>query len=295
LAKFLTWLWLLVVLFHVPAWSENNSANGRVAPRLVSLAPSNTELIYSLKGEKSLVGRCNQCDYPEQCRSLEVLGSFTSANAEKLARVKPDHILTVNGQEPVTNSLRHLGFTVTEINNSKLKNIAGNLRVLGSLTGTASRANQLAGSFERSLQNLSAIVASSKSQPTIFFCIWPSPLLTVGESSFLNDCITVCGGKNIAADLKTPYPHYSLESLIVKNPDVIVLPYESRTQHLESRSPWSSLKAFRDKKVFYLPEAKSDMLARPTLRITHGLAWLASKLHPDAAQRLQEWDRLNLL
>jgi iron complex transport system substrate-binding protein len=258
-------------------------------PRLVSLSPSNTELIYSLKAERSLVGRCNQCDYPPECKSLDVMGSFTSANLEKLARVRPDRILTVSGQESVGSTLKHLGFNVTELNNNKLAQISVNLRILGNITGSDKRAQELASGLDKCLADFSGIIASSKTRPRIFYCIWPNPLLTVGSNSFLNDCITICGAKNIAGGIKNPYPHYSLETLLVQNPDVIVLPYEARAQHLETRAPWNSLKAFRDKKVFYLPDAKSDMLARPTLRITRGLAWLATLMHPEIAPQLDVW------
>jgi ABC-type Fe3+-hydroxamate transport system substrate-binding protein len=284
-------IWIIILAAQIAAWAGSTVPSQPMPPHMVSLSPSNTELIYSLGAQNHLVGRCNQCDYPPQCKSLEVVGSFTSANLEKLARVHPDRILTVSGQEAVTSSLKHIGFKVTELNNNRLHEIPNNLRTLGALTGSDQRAQELASQFEISIKDLSAIIEGSKTRPSIFYCIWPNPLLTVGSSSFINDCITICGAKNIAGEIKTPYPHYSVERLLLKNPDVIILPCEARAQHLERQSPWNSLRAFREKKVFYLPDAKSDMMARPTLRITHGLAWLATLLHPDAADKLKTWER----
>jgi iron complex transport system substrate-binding protein len=281
----------MLLAAQIAAWGGSTVPSKPTSPRVVSLSPSNTELIYSLGAQNHLIGRCNQCDYPPECKSLDVLGSFTSANLEKLARVHPDRILTVSGQEAVTSSLKHLGFKVTELNNNRLSEIPNNLRTLGGLTSSEQRAQELASQFETSIKELSAIIAASKARPAVFYCIWPNPLLTVGSGSFINDCITICGAQNIAAEIKTPYPHYSVERLLLKNPDVIILPYEARAQHLEKQSPWNSLKAFREKKVFYLPDPKSDMMARPTLRITHGLAWLATLLHPDDADKLKTWER----
>jgi iron complex transport system substrate-binding protein len=281
-------VFLVLLLLHQVAFAGT-------APRVVSLSPSNTELVYSLDAQNTLIGRCNQCDYPPQCKNLEVAGSFVSANAERLVRLKPDLVLTVSGQESMTNAVQKLGFRVTQLSNNRLSEISNNLRTLGGLLNQPQRGTALAAKLDTVFNELSTVVHQAKSQPSVFFCVWPDPLLTVGSNSFLHDCITKCGGTNIAADTKTPYPHYSLERLLLKNPDVIILPAASKQSRLESRAPWNSLKAFRDKRVFYLPEPRNDLLSRPTLRIIPGLSWLAARLHPELAAQLSAWEQRSAL
>src|ERR1700722_18807201 len=78
--------------------------------RIVSFAPSNTELLYSIKANDKLIGTCTSCDSPKDVNHKERIGTFTSANLERLSRLKPDIILLVNGQETLANTLRRSGF-----------------------------------------------------------------------------------------------------------------------------------------------------------------------------------------
>ncbi len=115
------------------------------------------------------------------------------------------------------------------------------------------------------------------------------PLLTIGNSSFLNDAITKCGGINLSGNLPQPYPHYSAERLVIDNPDTIVLPYEASQLKLFTGFPWNKLRAYTEKRTYYLPAPKDDMLARPTMSILDGLYWLAIKIHPELRSQLDEW------
>jgi len=105
----------------------------------------------------------------------------------------------------------------------------------------------------------------------------------------LNELIVIAGGKNIVTQSTKGYPHYSLEKLLLANPDVIIFPFEARESSLPQKSPWTSLKAVKQKRYFYLPNQNNDRLSRPTLRITAGLYWLAIKLHPELEPQLKTW------
>lgn len=260
-------------------------------PRLVSLAPSNTELVAALDATDELVGVSNYCDYPDKVRSIARAGSFISADMERLTRLKPDHVLLVSGQEQLAAKLKHSHFDTIVLNNNQISDIAKNLKQLGQITGKQQKAAVLSQRMQDSCTALNTIIKSSKVKCRVFYCVWPSPLMTVGKASFLDDVVTACGGTNIAGDIPQAYPTYSLEKLVLTNPDLIIMPYEAKNQSFIKKAPWTSLKAVKQNRVFYLPSAKKDMLARPTLRLLTGMAWLTSKIHPELQEQIKDWQQ----
>ena len=259
------------------------------ARRIVSLAPSNTELLYSINADDCLLGVSTHCDYPPAAKNKEKVGTFTTVNLERLAQLMPDAVLLVNGQEQLADSIRRHNFNAVILNNDSLAQIPANIRMLGSLTGRSDTAAEAADSLSRSLNQLAAIMGRIAWKPTVFYCVWPEPLLTVGGKSFLNEVITATGGTNIAENMHSAYPQFSVERLVLANPDVVVLPYQARGQRFLSRPPWTYLGAVVHHHVYFLPEPAKDNLARPTPRILDGLYWLAIRLHPELVGRLTSW------
>lgn len=247
--------------------------------RLVSLAPSNTELLAALKAQDSLVGVCTYCDFPASVSQVTKAGTFVSANLEKLKSLHPDYVLLVSGQEALAATLDRNHFQTIMLENKKLEDIGKNILQLGRLLGKEEEATNLKTKLDKELAAFRE-ENSKKSQTSVFYCVWPKPLMTVGSGSFLDEVITACGGRNIAGQIKNAYPTYSLEKLVMQNPDVIILPHEAKGQSFLKQAPWKDLKAVKESRVFFQPEPRNDMLARPTYRIMEGLNWLAERLHP---------------
>jgi len=279
--------------------SDNNKTASQAGPvnrpsssaRLISLAPSNTELLCSIGAKSEIIGVCSFCDYPQDITGINKVGTFVSANLERLCGLKPDYVLLVSGQEMLSSQLMHNHFKTVVLDNTHLENIATNLQKLGQLTGKTKEASYAAHNFELSLGALRTIVPPDKAWPTVFYCVWPQPLMTAGRDCFLNEVITACGGINIAGDVAASYPRYSMEQLVLKNPDVIILPYEAMGQSFLTKAPWTMLKAVKEKRLFFLPDQKHDMLSRPTLRVLNGMAWLTSILHPERQGQLAAWQK----
>ncbi len=266
-------------------------STGVHAPRLISLAPSNTELLCSIGAGEEIIGVCSFCDFPQNVAGVPKVGTFVSANLERLSRLKPDYVLLVSGQEMLTSQIAHNHFKTVVLDNTHLHNIGPNLQKLGQLTGKSAEAEAAAGNFDLAVKALKAIVPAGKDSPTVFYCVWPQPLMTAGRESFLNEVLTTCGGTNIAGDLASSYPRYSMEHLVLKNPDVIILPFEAKGQSFLEKPPWTMLKAVKEKHLYYLPDQKHDMLSRPTLRVLKGMAWLAAILHPERQAELALWQK----
>jgi iron complex transport system substrate-binding protein len=273
--------------------SLKTSVDETRAPRLISLAPSNTELLCSIGAASEIVGVCSFCDFPGSLADVSKVGTFVSANLERLSRIKPDRVLLVSGQEMLAAQLSHNNFKTLTLDNTHLENIATNLRALGRLARRDSEAKTVAADFEEALKGLQAIVqpAAAKRAPTVFYCVWPQPLMAAGRDSFLNEILTTCGGVNIAGNVPAAYPRYSMEQLVLKDPDVIILPFEARGQSFLEKAPWTMLKAVKEKRLYFLPDQKHDMLSRPTLRVLKGIAWLTAILHPEVAPQLNEWQK----
>jgi iron complex transport system substrate-binding protein len=279
---------LLTLLCSNSTWSEAAAPDKATTPiRLVSFAPSCSELIESLKAGNCLVGVCKFCEITHGER-VQRVGDFTMANMEKLAQLKPDAILTVNGQETLTHSLIKNGFKVITFSNSRMSDISHNLIEIGTLTKHSDSARILAKNFEESVSELRILCAKGK-RSTVFLCIWPQPLLTAGSTSFLNEAVAICGGNNIAASLKEPYPSFSQERLVIANPEVLIMPAEAQTATYLKRAPWNELRASKENRVYFLDKGISDKLNRPSIEVVDGLYWLASKLHPELAKDLSAW------
>jgi iron complex transport system substrate-binding protein len=264
------------------------AGSGRQYERIVSLAPSNTEIIYSLGAQDKLVGRSKFCDYPPQVKEKPVLGDFVSPNIERLAQAKPDLVLLVNGQETSAGLLKKHRFNTAILSNLRIEEISRNVRTVGTMTGTAAQAEKLALHFEKKVATLRDILKSSK-RPKVLFVAWPQPLMTAGGASFVNDCITTSGGVNAAGEIKGSYPHLSKERLLLSAPDVIIFPHEAESQTFWKHPPWTSLKAIQEKRFFFLPANQVDGLSRPTLRVIDGLYWLTGRIHPESRSAIDNW------
>ena len=275
--------------------SAHSLKSPAAASRLISLAPSNTELLCAIGAKSEIIGVCSFCDYPRDISKIKPVGTFVSVNMERLCRLKPDFVLLVSGQEMLASQLAHNNFKTVILDNSHLANIAKNLKTLGTITGKTDEANHTATTFEQALCGLKSVLqtagASQEKRPTVFYCVWPQPLMTAGRDSFLNEVITACGGTNIAAEVPSSYPRFSMEQLVLKNPDVIILPYEARGQSFLTRAPWTLLKAVKEKRLYYLPDQKHDTLSRPTIRVLSGMAWLSTILHPERNAELEAWQK----
>jgi iron complex transport system substrate-binding protein len=274
--------------FERPAFAQTENNKDGQKTRIVSLAPSNTELIYSLGAQDKLVGISSYCSYPPETKSKPKVGSFVSINWERLARLKPDVVLLVQGQESLSFQLKKHNVKSIVLNNKSLDDISKNLVEIGKICGRSEKAAKLADGFKTNIAGLSETVKNEPKRK-VFFCVWPKPIVTVGGDSFLNDVITACGGTNIAAHAKSGYPKYSPEKLIASQPDLLVMPYESRNTNFSTTPPWSLLSATKKKNVYHLPDREHDFLSRPTLRIYGGLYDLARQLHPAKVSSLKTW------
>jgi iron complex transport system substrate-binding protein len=259
--------------------------------RIVSTAPSITELLYALGLGDRVVGVTRFCRYPPEAQSKPKIGDYTSPNLEAIAALRPDLVVIQTNPIHLGDRLRSLKLHVIEIDQENIAAIHKSIRALGTATGTEPRAAQLSDTIRDGLNNVRARVSGTP-HVRMMFVIGRSPnrldgLVVVGHASYLNDVIEIAGGENVFRDALAAYPKVSLEEVMARNPDVIVdMGDMSDTvgvteQHkrdvvgLWDRIP--TLSAVKRHRVFAVA---SDIYVVPGPRVTDAARAFAEMLHP---------------
>jgi iron complex transport system substrate-binding protein len=258
------------------------------AQRVISLAPSNTEILFALGAGDKVVGRDEFSDYPAEAKNVaSVGGSMGEYSLEAIAALKPDLVLAseLNSPELVV-SLEKLGLTVYYLSNPKtFEELYTNLETVATLTGRD--ATKLTDSLKARVTAVDEKIAPLSSRPSVFYEVDatdPSKPYTAGVGTFINLIINRAGGANFTelAGITDPYPQVGLELLVVTPPDVIILGdsmWGTTPEVVAERPGWDALLAVTEGRVFPFDD---NLVSRPGPRLVDGLEALAKLLHPEA-------------
>ena len=246
-------------------------------PRVVSLAPSITEIICALGGERMLVGRTSACDYPPGIvTNIPIVGGFGAPSMEALLRTRPTLVLDVDLEdETIIRSLSNLGIKHQRLKCERVDDIPVVVKKTGVLLGLEERAGQLAGLLARQITELRMAARKTPSGgiiPTVFAEIWSDPLLTAGSRSFISEVITLAGGKNIGSEVARDYYPVSAEWVVAHDPDIIICLDLATVDSVAARAGWSGLKAVRAKRIY--AGLNEQLILRPGPRVLEGIAVL---------------------
>ncbi len=247
------------------------------AQRIVALAPHIVENLYSAGAGDRLVGVVSYSDFPAQARSLPLVGSFNAFSLEQILASKPDLILmwgSGNGAGALE-KLERLGIPVYVSELRSLDNIPASIRRLGQLAGTEAHSETEAQRLEDGFARLAAEYGAAPPLP-VFYQIWHQPLQTVNGEHLISQIITLCGGRNIFADAATLAPQINLESVLARNPRVIVAG-GMETAHPEWLEHWRQYPGLRALSGGLL-SVNPDLIQRPTARALDGARDLCRKL-----------------
>ena len=251
------------------------------AARVVSLAPANTEMAYAVGGGSKMVAGTSYDDYPAAAKALPKIGDFANPSVEKIVSMQPDLVLAAGGiQASLRSKLENLGVQVYVVDPTSLDQTMTDLQNLGLVMGTSVTADALVEKMKADIKAVTDKVASLP-KPTVFFEVYPKPLMTTGTGTFIDDLITLAGGTNIAAGAGSGYLNFSSEVLFKDDPDVYIAPIGSQADpgQISQRPGYNQLKAVIDKRVFTIAD---DLVVRPGPRLVQGLQQLARMFHPDA-------------
>jgi len=259
-----------------------------IPQRIISLAPSNTEILFALDLGSKVVAVDDFSDYPVEAKALpKIGGSSGKYNFEQIVALKPDLILAAEITSPETlQKLQDLKLTVAVISVTKTSfdSILNNITLTGQMTGQVEQAKRVTSAMRQKTDAIKSKVATAKTQPRVYWELDasdPAKPFTVGPGNFVNDLITLAGGVNVFGTASKPYPQISIEQVVTVNPEVIILAdaaYGVTVDSVLKRSGWENIDAVRNKQVYPI---NSDLTNRPGPRIVDGFEAVAQLIHPE--------------
>jgi iron complex transport system substrate-binding protein len=243
--------------------------------RLVSLCPSNTELVAYLGATDMLVGVDNYSDWPSPVTTLPRLGPDLSIDMEKVASLKPDLVLaslSVPGMEKNIAALERYGIPYVIFNPSTLSDISNDLQTLGKLIGKEEAATTITQRISRLVESYSD--PSPSQRPTIYWEWWPKPIFTPGAGNWLTEISHLAGGINGFWDDPRASVQTTWEDVLQRDPDHICLvwvgvdPAKVKKEFVLKRPEIETLTAFKNNSIHILPE---PFFCRPSPRLYTGL------------------------
>lgn len=257
--------------------------------KIVSLAPHNTEILFSLGLGEKVVGVTTYCDYPEEARAVEKIGSYGEFNLERIVELEPDLVLVYGrGNEDENKTLRNAGIKVLGFQPESIDEVIEDMRTLGRITGSNEEAVKLTNSM---IEKKNEIIEKIRDEEKVrvFYEIWHEPLQAAGEGSFIGELLTLAGGENTGADGDIEenmggYPIFDLEQLIEKNPEVYLTSGNMPEKDIESikdRPGYEEISAIKNNRIYIFEGDEANIVSRPGPRIVEALEIIAKSIHPE--------------
>jgi iron complex transport system substrate-binding protein len=258
--------------------------------RIISLSPSNTEMLFALGLGDKVVGVTKYCDFPQEVENLkesgnvEVVGRYADPDLEKILSLRPD--LVVASQKHGSNVvplLEKQNIPVFVVDSKNLSGILLCIERLGKITGKATEASALTQQMQSRIKAISDKVSSLPGEK-VFYVVWHDPVKTAGYGTFGDEIIEKAGGVNIFHDL-SGYAEVDTESIAVRNPGVIITctgmvqGADKPFQWAETESVLNLTDARKNGRIY---QAEGDLITRAGPRIVDGLEMFAKFIHPEA-------------
>ncbi|WP_139490794.1 cobalamin-binding protein [Brevibacillus dissolubilis] len=255
--------------------------------RIVSICPSNTEILYYMGLGDLVVGLDDHSDWPPEWQHLPRVGPDLTIDMEKVQALAPNLViasLSVPGMEKNIDELVRLGIPHIVLNPSKIDDIPEDIRLVGRATGYEERAEQLARDFSEKIAMFRQATAQVTNRPKLFWEWWPNPIYTPGRDNWLTDVSEIAGAVNVFADYETDNVKATREMVSERDPDHICVVWcgielkRIKPSMITDREEWQEMTAIVKGQVHLLEEG---LYCRPSPRILEGLEKLIGILHPD--------------
>ncbi len=261
--------------------------------RIVSTAPSITELLYALGLGDRVAGVTRYCTYPPDALKKPKIGDYVNPNVEAIAALKPDLVIVQTNPVRLTERLRRLHLNVLEVDQQDIAAIYESIREVGQATGAAARAAELIDRIRGGLDEVRARAANLTPEK-MMLVVGRTPgrldgLIVTGRTSYLNEVIGIAGGENVFRDARAAYPQVSLEEVLARDPQVIVdmgdmgddaaITAARQREVIELWRRLPSLAAVRDHRVYAIPPGGFLV---PGPRVVEAARELFAILHPES-------------
>jgi len=257
------------------------------ARRVVSLAPSATEILFAVGLDSEIVGVTTFCDYPPAAKAKPKVGSSIQ-NLEAIIGLKPDLVLAVKSEiirPDVLAKLEQLKIPVFILAPKTVEDILGHIGMIGGLVGRDREARTVVQGLRDRLQEVRSRMASAK-PVRVFYVVNTDPLLSVGSGSFIHQMLELAGGENIVGQTTLAYPKVSIEEVLRRDPEVLLFPVGTSEGIPEAEQQrwrkWTTLSAVAHNR---LRQVKAELVNRPGPRVVEGIEALARAIQPGVVFR----------
>jgi iron complex transport system substrate-binding protein len=253
--------------------------------RIVSLAPSITEVVFSLGKQVLLKGATQYSNDPPAARLLPRVGSYVRLDVEKIVALRPDLCLAIKDGNPLhtITKIESLGIPVYVVDPKSLADIMEMINGLGDILGAADRAGRITLDMRARIKRVSDKLTGKIDRPKVFFQIDAEPIVSAGSDTFIHELIIMAGGLNLAADVGVAaYPKFSWEDVLSFQPDVVIVASMAGGFSEETLKAgwyrWPQLAVVKNNRVHVVD---ANLVDRPTPRLIEGLEVFARIIHPE--------------
>lgn len=247
------------------------------AARIASLNPTTTEFLFAIGAGSKLVGRDSYDEWPAAAKALPDLGPGISPNVERILAARPGAVIlyATNDNRAAARELRAAGVRVVGLKIDRLADFHRAAAMLGALAGDTAAARLTVDTVERTLARVRAASAALP-HPRVLWYLWDNPLLVLGSGSYQSELLAIAGGTNVYADRAAPAATVSLEDVLTRDPEVILLD-SGKTALLRASPRWRTVTAVRTGRMIEIDDA---LLNRPGVTLGMAARSLAIALHP---------------
>ncbi len=256
--------------------------------RIVSLCPSNTEILFALGLEGRVVGVDSHSDYPPEAKRLPRVGPDLRINMEKVKALEPDLVvasLTVPGMERNIEALERMELPYIVLNPHSIGEMLDDILILGEITRTLKEAQTIIEKINYTIESIRSKVEKTCYRPRLYWEWWPKPLIAACRLSWVNDMSEIAGGLNVFSYIEKTSSIVEESEVFKQDPDIALICWcgdkmqkRMSEDKILTRHGWKVIKAIRDKRVYCIPEC---LFGRPGPRIIDGLEMLSQIIHPE--------------
>lgn len=250
--------------------------------RIVSLAPSATEIVFALGAGDRLVAVDDFSDFPAEAKAVPHIGGFRTS-AEKVVSYTPDLILAISsGNLPA--QLDALSQPLIIFDPSDIEGVYRNIAIVGKMLDREAEAQKLVADMRVRIDAVGQKAATAKSKPRVLHEVDstnPAQLFVAGPNNFIDSMIKIAGGVNVAADAAVKYPKFSPEQIVARDPEVIILAdakFGTTPQMVRARPGWSAIAAVKANAIYPIDD---DLVSRPGPRLVLGFEAYIRLIHPE--------------
>ena len=273
--------------------TEQNTAHdlstSKVPERIICASPAVAEIVFALGCGDRVVAVSDFCNYPAEAKKKMRIGGFINPNYERIIAVNPDVIIYQGRHEKIASFCSQYNIATIALQVSNVETIFNDIKLLGDRLGRLEKANQLCSDIKKTLGKIKTTVVDAD-RPTVFLSLGRAAgstdsLSTAGANTFLSELIEIAGGRNIFSDVTLAYPKISKESLIKRQPEIIIEPRFTNdlTEQFRDRllADWqqlSLLPAVKNRRIYFPTD---NALLIPGPRMAHAAELLAKLIHPE--------------